>query len=155
MRFKHRHIYNVMKWSAEVYNRPADFPRSLKDIYQLISSPSPVCSYVPPTKDVSKLLLKMLDLNVKSDSSLMKTLQLELPFFHRVLADLTIETCLPEEWKGLLLHLETCSNDPFIKSSKVQLSTDGLEVSTYSWYIDWIQFCMIYGFPFLILLFQV
>ena len=46
--------------------------------------------------------------------------------FHRVLADLPIETCLPEEWKGL--HLETCSKDPFIKSSKVQLSTDGLEV---------------------------
>ena len=133
MRVTNKAMFNVMKWSIDVLCRTADFPRSLVNIFQLISSPSPVCSYIPPTKNVSKLLMKMLDANIKSDSQFMIALQLELPFFHHLLADLQIESSLPEEWKGLLMHLDACSKNPFRTSRVNQVSTNKSEESKYSW----------------------
>ena len=122
-----------MKWGVEIFGRIVEFPRSFTNIFQLISSPSPVCSYIAPTKKVSELLLKMLEPNIKANSSIMKALQIDLPFFHNLMADLGIETCLPKEWKGLLLNLEACANKPFSTAQEVRVSPSNLEDSKYSW----------------------
>ena len=135
MRSKHRCIYNVIDWSLDVFCKTANFPRSLVNIFQLISSPSPVCSYIPPTKEVKQLMERIMEQNIKSNSLVMRSLQMELPFFHSLLADLEIESCLPDVWKGLLLHLDSCAHRPFETANVVKTSSSALEESKYSWLV--------------------
>ena len=108
-----------------MFCKTANFPRSLVNIFQLISSPSPVCSYIPPTKEVKQLMERIMEQNIKSNSLVMRSLQMELPFFHSLLADLEIEWCLPDVRKGLL-------HRPFETANVVKTSSSALEESKYS-----------------------
>ena len=127
IRSVHRCIWNIMKWSVDVFEKPNSFPRGLRNIYQLVSSPSPVCSYIEPTEEVFSLLMKTLSSNIKSDSNVMRLLQTKLPFFHDLLSSLSVEDRIPEEWKGLILHLIDKAREPFESSESVRTpSLDGI-----------------------------
>ena len=124
-----------MKWACKLYTRTTDFPRSLGRIFQMLSSPSPVCSYVPPTNEIYELLLKLVDHNITSDSEVMRDLQMKLPFFHDLLSELRIESSLPDVWTGLLLHLFDCSMNPFETAEHIKEPPLQEGESKYSWYV--------------------
>ena len=113
MRSKYRTIYNIMKWSLDTYVTVKCFPKSLRNIFSLLYSTSPVCSYIEPSDFVCDLALKMIEPNIKSDSKLMEKIQHHLPHFHLFLSSLSIENELPEEFKGLLLDLTDKAKQPF------------------------------------------
>lgn len=106
-------IFNVMKWSIDVFLEVNLFPRSLRNVLQLLSSVSPVCSYFEPSEEAIALALKMLEPNVKADSEVMKSIQLQFPLFHDLLSSLTIEASLPDIWKGVILYLSDKACQPF------------------------------------------
>eukprot|EP00111_Clytia_hemisphaerica_P009034 TCONS_00026469-protein len=119
MRTKYRTIYNVMKWSLDIYVTVKSFPKSLQNVLSLLFSVSPVCSYIEPSDEVCDLALKMLEPNIKSDSKLMEKIQQHLPHFHSLLSSLKIENELPEEFKGLILDLTDKSKQPFDVADQV------------------------------------
>ncbi|XP_066928489.1 uncharacterized protein [Clytia hemisphaerica] len=113
MRLKHRTIHNIMRWALDIFSKRSKFPVSLKDIFSMLSSSSPVCSYIDPDQRSCDLLLEILKPNIKANSDKMRELQTKHPFFHKLLADLAVESSLPDIWKGLLLDLIDKAQQPF------------------------------------------
>lgn len=115
----YRPIHIVFKWVRDTFAlQPV--PVAIKNIFQCVSSCSPVCSYVFPSDFALSLAESLWEGNVKGNSELMKSIQEELPLFFSVLCCLKIETCLPEEWKGLLLYLIDLAKAPFVSAGEVK-----------------------------------
>lgn len=55
----------------------------------------------------------MVEPNIKANSDVMKSIQLKFPLFHDLLSSLTIETCLPDIWKGVIIYLGDKACQPF------------------------------------------
>ena len=93
---------------------PSSIPDAIVDLFLCFCSDSAVCSYIPAFHD--ELVFELMKPGIKSNMEILKRVQMELPIFFPILTAFSIENCLPEEWKGLLLDLCTLAKKPFAKA---------------------------------------
>ena len=111
-------IFNALQWTLATFSAD-NVPDAIRDIFQYLSSSSPVCSYMFTSNFVISIAEALFENNIKLNHELMRSIQNELPLFFNVLASLNIEQCLPQEWKGLVLFLIDVSQQHFNNAEPV------------------------------------
>ena len=117
LREKHKTIYSVFKWAIENFSK---VPDAISELFQCLSSNSPVCSYINATNEVLQLTDKLFDPNLRSQADVMKEIQVNIPIIFNVLTSLIIECCLPNCFKGLILDLVDLAFEPFNNAELVR-----------------------------------
>ena len=115
-------------------------PNAVIDILLCVSSPSPVCSYLYPSEEVLDLVMELFETNIKSDVKKMKEFQEKIPLFFNLLVCFSIETSLPDEWKGLIILLTDIARKPFINAELVNTKLSD-ESNNLSWYLLYLFIC--------------
>ena len=107
----------MFRWANETFSK---IPNSVIDLFQCLSSDSPVCSYISPNDEVKKISDRLFDSNLKSDPELMRSIQKNVPIIFEIISCLQIETCLPDCFKGLIIDLIDLSFHPFLNAYPVK-----------------------------------
>lgn len=110
-------LYGAFKWCFEHFGMdtlpPESLPDGLLGFFQCLSSPSPVCAYIHPSKRCIRLLDLMMEIDIKKNCEVYQEVQNVLPILFNLLKDLRFVSKLPEAFKGVILHLQEKAMVPF------------------------------------------
>ena len=87
-------------------------PKGVRGFIRCIATPSPVCSYIFPSTDITRLVLSLVDHPVRRHQDKLFLLQKEVPILFNLVKDLGDEK-LPECFRDLLSYLVRRANSPF------------------------------------------
>ena len=88
-------------------------PKGIKDFFVTFSRPLPICTYIYPSDESFNLLETIFNISIKDDPIYVKSLKDRFPLIYDLLIRLSLESCLPVEFKRLIFKLIEKAQTPF------------------------------------------